>query len=159
MNPTVPFSSDFLDPCFDTMYSFAPVTPPNADSMDSNAFVDFFDSYPLPFPVRLSFNSQETDLCDTVGGLLRHYFSLGYRQGALDHFQNQCKVTQVGPDQFVFSGTDEQMPPSLASLINVFFSELTLIMENETDPDFWDQSIAAAAMRFYRAVKGLDYDG
>ncbi len=75
--------------------------------MDADSLLKYFDDFPLPFPVSLSFNSEEMEVCRTIGDILHKYFSLGYRYGAIEHFQNLCKVTQVAPDKFLFSGVGE----------------------------------------------------
>ncbi len=81
--------------------------------MDANALLKYFNDFPLPFPVSLAFNAEETELCRTIGDILHKYFSLGYRYGAIEHFLNQCKVTQVAPNKFIFSGVDEPTDESL----------------------------------------------
>ena len=100
---------EFLEPCFNTSFSAPSICPPNFDSMDATAFITFFDNFSLPFPVQMSFNSQETDLCTSIGDILRKYFSLGYRHGALDHFLHQCEVSQIAPDKYIFSGSEEPL--------------------------------------------------
>jgi len=47
------------------------------------------------------------EVCKTVADVIRMYFSLGYRCGALDHFLDVCTVTEIAPKKFVFSGSNE----------------------------------------------------
>lgn len=77
--------------------------------MDADSLLKYFDQFPLPFPVSLAFNSEEREICRTIGDILHKYFSLGYRYGAIEHFQNLCKVTQVAPNKFLFSGLGEHI--------------------------------------------------
>ena len=166
MKPTDPLFRDFFESCFDN--SFAPSvskTPPDNVSMDLHRFIEFFDNYPLPSPVQHSFNVQETDPCNTFGDILRKYFALGYREGVIDRHLNRCKVTQVAPGQFIFSGPDEFQPdlsqskqegnttPSPQFLTQIFISELTSILTDDTTPDTRTERIVEAAIRFYFAMK------
>ena len=115
MDPTSS-AKNYLDLCFSTAFgTHCLKKPPDDGSMDTLSFIAFFDSCPLPFPMQLTFNSHESDMCKTFGDILRKYYSLGYRHGALDHFLDICKVTQISPEKYMISGLEEHVakqPPT-----------------------------------------------
>jgi len=84
------------------------------EDMTASALVEFFDKHALPYPVQITFNPNEVDVCYTIGDVMRKYFSLGYRCGAVDCFQKECIVTEVptapgASKKFIFSGGNEHL--------------------------------------------------
>jgi len=104
MKPTVTStSSEWVESCF------KPPTGNEPGVMDASTLLDYFEKFALPYPFEISLNQEEVTQCKTIADIIRMYFSLGYRCGALDHFLKVCNVTEVTPNKYVFSGSHEHL--------------------------------------------------
>ena len=135
-NPDVPNAPSFnrlFEKIFSTGVSQPVYNPSTDEELSADNFVSFFDQFPLPFPVAISFNPNEKEMCKTIGDVLRKYFSLGYRYGALDHFFGQVSVTRYSSNQFVLSRPGEPIPANP-------FQPFLPLQDNDVQPEATNDS-------------------